>query len=98
MAVRDLIRGVVLEVYQVREGSPVEGRTLAEADLRGKTGAMVLAIQKDSQVQANPPAETSFSVGAVALLLGTPDQLAQAAPLFSNPTAEAPDLPEPDRG
>ena len=97
-AVRDLIRGVVLEVFQVREESPVEGRTLAEVDLRGKTGAMVLAIQKDSQVQANPPAETSLSVGAVALLLGTPDQLARAAPLFSNPRAEAPDLPEPERG
>ncbi|MGH9782924.1 MAG: cation:proton antiporter [Terriglobia bacterium] len=97
-AVRDLLRGVVLEVFQAREGSPVEGRTLAEVDLRGKTGAMVLAIQKDSQVQANPPAETSFSVGVVALLLGTPDQLAKAAPLFSNPEAEVPALPEPDRG
>lgn len=97
-AVRDLLRGVVLEVYQVKEGSPLAGLSLAEADLRGKTGAMVLAIQSDSQVQPNPPPETAFAVGDVALLLGTPDQLNQAAPLFIWPGNEVSSIPETDRG
>ena len=71
-----------MEVYRVQEGSPLAGRSLADADLRGKTGAMVLAIQSDSQVHPNPPPETLFAVGNVALLLGTPDHLNKAAPLF----------------
>jgi CPA2 family monovalent cation:H+ antiporter-2 len=81
-AIHDLIRGVVLEVYQVKEGCVLEGQTLAEADLRGKTGVMVLAIQTDSRVQANPAPGARFAAGDVALLLGTPEQLTRAAPLF----------------
>ena len=93
-AIHDLIRGVVMEVYQVKEGCALEGRTLAEADLRGKTGVMVLAIQTDSQVQANPTPDARFTVGSVALLLGTAEQLAKAAPLFHDSTAGAHALPE----
>ena len=96
-AIHDLIRGVVLEVYQVKEGCALDGQTLAEADLRGKTGVMVLAIQTDSQVQANPSAGAKFNAGDVALLLGTPEQLARAAPLFHNFGAGAPALSEPSR-
>ena len=96
-AIHDLIRGVVLEVYQVKEGCPLAGHTLAEVNLRSKTGVMVLAIQTDSHVQANPPPGVRFTVGDAALLLGTPEQLAQAAPLFSRLDAKAPVLPEPDR-
>ena len=96
-AIHDLIRGVVLEVYQVKEGCMLDGQTLAEADLRGKTGVMVLAIQTDLQVQANPAPGTKFIAGDVALLLGTPEQLARAAPLFHNFLAGTPVLPKPER-
>ncbi len=97
-AIHDLIRGVVMEVYQVKEGCALEGQTLAEADLRGKTGVMVLAIQTDSQVQANPTPGARFTVGNVALLLGTPEQLARAAPLFYDSAAGTHALPELGRG
>lgn len=97
-AIHDLIRGVVMEVYQVKQGCALEGRTLAEADLRGKTGVMVLAIQADSQVQANPAPDARFMVGSVALLLGTPEQLAKAAPLFHDFTSGAHALPEWGQG
>jgi CPA2 family monovalent cation:H+ antiporter-2 len=82
-AIHDLIRGVVLEVYQVKQGSALDGRTLAEANLRSSTGAMVLAIQSDSHVNANPAPGTHFAAGDAVLLLGSPEQLARAAPLFS---------------
>ena len=96
-AIHDLIRGVVLEVYQVKEGCVLDGQTLAGVDLRGKTGAMVLAIQTDSQVQPNPAPDAVFTVGDAALLLGTPEQLARAAPMFHNFAAGTPTLPKPVR-
>jgi CPA2 family monovalent cation:H+ antiporter-2 len=97
-AIHDLIRGVGLEVYQIKEGCALDGLTLAEADLRGKTGVMVLAIQTDSQVRANPAAETRFAVGDEVLLLGTPEQLARVAPLFHSFDAGTPALPQTERG
>jgi CPA2 family monovalent cation:H+ antiporter-2 len=96
-AIHDLIRGVVLEVYQVKPGSALEGQTLAEADLRSKTGAMVLAIQAESRVNANPPPSTRFKAGDGVLLLGTAEQLALAAPLFSSSAADSVPLPERSR-
>jgi len=93
-AIHDLIRGVVLEVYQVKKGSPLEGQSIAEADLRSKTGVMILAIQTDSRVSANPPPDTRFKAGDGVLLLGTAEQLALAAPLFSSAGADSPVLPE----
>ena len=97
-AIHDLIRGVVLEVYQVKEDCVLDGQTLAQADLRGKTGVMVLAIQTDSQVQANPAPGAKFAAGDVALLLGTPEQLARAAPLFHSFDAGRPARPKSERG
>ncbi|OFW02733.1 MAG: hypothetical protein A3G20_06360 [Acidobacteria bacterium RIFCSPLOWO2_12_FULL_59_11] len=82
-AIRNFMRGVELEIYRVEESSPLVGVSLAEADLRNKTGAMVLAIQSDSQVHPNPHPDISFSAGDIALLLGTPGQLAKAAALFA---------------
>ena len=76
--------GVEMEIYRVEPGSPLAGRSLAEASLRGKSGAMVLAIQANEQVQPNPDPSTVFSAGDVVMLLGTPEQLAKAAALFSS--------------
>lgn len=96
-AIHDLIRGVVLEVFQVKQGCFLEGRTLADADLPGRTGVMLLAIQTDSQVQPNPAPGVTFAAGDAALLLGTPEQLARAAPLFYHFEEGKTTLPEAAR-
>jgi K+/H+ antiporter YhaU regulatory subunit KhtT len=71
-----------MEIFRVQEGSPLEGRSLAEADLRGKTGATVLAVQRNSDVHPNPTPATRLSPGDIVLVLGTSEQLAKAGPLF----------------
>jgi CPA2 family monovalent cation:H+ antiporter-2 len=47
----------------VPDGSPVIGRTLAELDLRQRTGATVLAVTRDGAVVTNPPAELELQGG-----------------------------------
>ncbi|HWP84523.1 MAG TPA: cation:proton antiporter [Terriglobia bacterium] len=81
--VRKYLRGLDLEIYRVQPGSPVDGRSLAEANLRSETGATVLAVQTDTAVHPNPSPATRLSAGDVVLLLGTPDQLAKAAGFFA---------------
>ena len=81
--IRKFVRGLELEIYRIQEESSLAGRTLLEANLRGRTGATVLAVQVDSQMHPNPPPETRLSPGDVVLLLGTPEQLAQAGTMFS---------------
>ena len=82
--IRKFVAGVEMEIYRVEQGCPLSGHSLAEANLRGKSGAMVLAIQTGEQVQPNPDPRTVFSAGDVVMLLGTPEQLSKAAALFSS--------------
>lgn len=78
------VRGLELEVFQVQEGSAVAGRTIAETELRSKTGATVLAVQSGAQLNSNPQPGTLLTAGDLVLLFGTPEQLAKASWLFSS--------------
>ena len=79
---KDELKARLMETFRVEEGSALAGRSLADAALRAKTGATVLAAQLKDGVYPNPSPETQLSAGDLVLLLGTPEQLAQAAWLF----------------
>ena len=55
-------------------GTPLVGKTLLEADLRGKFGLNVVGIWQGNQYMAARP-DTVFDDGAVLLLAGTADML-----------------------
>jgi voltage-gated potassium channel len=60
----------------VTADSPVEGRTLRDAHLRDRTGALVLAIRTPSgEFLTNPPADTALEPGHVLIAVGTEAQL-----------------------
>ena len=66
-----------LEEVRVPEGSPLNGRTLREAHLRDRTGAMVLAVRRpDGEFITNPPPDTPLGEGEVLITIGTVEQLA----------------------
>jgi monovalent cation:H+ antiporter-2, CPA2 family len=80
--VRGLLESLDFEAVRVLEGSPVAGKTLREAALRTLTGATVVALRRNGDLVPNPEASERLDVGAVAVLLGRPEQLSAAAPLF----------------
>lgn len=47
----------------VAAGSAAVGRTLRELDLRRRTGATVLAVERGGELQVNPPPELRLDVG-----------------------------------
>ncbi len=64
-----------LEEIRLSEGSPLVGRTLAEADLRQRCGVMILAIRKGETILTNPAPETLLEAGDLLIALGTREQL-----------------------
>src|SRR5690606_6082216 len=64
-------------------GSPIAGQTLAEANLRARTGASVVAIMRDSQLTANPKSGTVFQPGDRVGVIGDQEQIAAVESLLS---------------
>ncbi len=63
-------------------GAPACGRTLAELDLRGRTGATVLAIDRPDGVRAVPAGHEPLRAGDVLALVGTTVAIAEARALL----------------
>ncbi len=70
----DDVNGVELTWIEIPANSPLIGQTLAETDLRGRTGASVVAIMRDQRVMPNPKSLTVFRAGDVLGLIADETQ------------------------
>ena len=68
----------------LQTGSPAIGKTLSSLDVRGRTGATVLAILRDNLGHDPTPTEV-LHVGDVLALIGNADAIASARSLLSPP-------------
>lgn len=67
-----------LQEIVMPEGSQFADMTIAEAGIREKTGAYILAIRnEDGSVDTNPMPDTRLVVGQRLVVLGTQDQVAE---------------------
>jgi voltage-gated potassium channel len=66
-----------LEEYMVWTNADLHGKTVAEAEVRSRTGSNVLAVRRSDggSVLTNPPMDMRFEPGDVLIALGTRDQL-----------------------
>ncbi|HWN67387.1 MAG TPA: TrkA C-terminal domain-containing protein, partial [Haliangium sp.] len=65
--------------------SPAAGQTLSEIDLRGRTGAIVLAIVRGEQGIVNPTGREALAAGDVLALFGTEEAIRAATALLGGP-------------
>ena len=74
-----------LEVHWFRltEGNLLVGQTLAQANVRAKTGASVIAILREGHLIPNPKSMTVFQVGDRVGLIGETDEIEAAQKLLS---------------
>jgi voltage-gated potassium channel len=71
-----------LEEVTVAPGSPIVGNSLREAQIRERTGALVLALREESgRFSTNPSPDTRLDGGQVLIAIGTPRELAALAAL-----------------
>ena len=64
-------------------GSPAIGKTLGELDLRGETGATVIAVIRQGATKVSPGADYELSERDTVILVGTPAKLVRAMDLLS---------------
>ncbi len=62
-----------IEEIKVTPFSPLVGKSLVEAEFRGKTGATVLAIYRDGEEIVSPSAGTIIQSGDVLIMVVHPD-------------------------
>lgn len=62
-----------IEEIKVTPYSPLIGKSLMEAEFRGKTGATVLAIYRDGEEIVSPRADTIIQAGDILIMVVHPD-------------------------
>lgn len=83
-----LLSHAQLRVFAVESASPAVGQLIRELQLRTRTGASVVGIERNGASVVNPGPDEEIRVGDKLLLLGSSDQLAQAADSFRLTPAE----------
>jgi CPA2 family monovalent cation:H+ antiporter-2 len=76
------LAGAEVGTFTVGKGAVIDGESLRSGVLRSRSGAMLLAIRRGDEVISNPDPLWELLEKDVALLVGTPEQLAVAAKLF----------------
>ena len=87
----DMINAMAnIEVIWLRlpAGNPFVGQTLAEANLRARTGASVVAIIRNKQTMANPKSHTIFETEDRIGFIGDKEQIEAAEKLLSEAESE----------
>jgi voltage-gated potassium channel len=71
-----------LEEIRIGPGSPVAGKTLRDARVRDRTGALVLAVRAaEGDLRTNPSPETAIDEGDLLIAIGTESELRALATL-----------------
>jgi len=79
---KKLIAGGILESAQVMKGSEAAGHTLAELDLRRRTGAIVLNVVREEQPLPAPDGPTRLEAGDLVVLYGPHEAVDRALRLL----------------
>jgi CPA2 family monovalent cation:H+ antiporter-2 len=73
----------------ITAGSPAVGRTLKQINLRGLTGATVIAIDREAADVIYPTGDEELRVGDALILTGTAEAVLAAEELIAAPAAAA---------
>ena len=74
----------------VIQGSAADGRTLGELDMRGSTGATVLALLRGDERHVSPRGDTRLQKGDVIAVAGTHDAVDGVRAMVASPTTTPP--------
>lgn len=83
----DAMQNIEVTWLRLAESSPLVGQTLAEANLRSRTGASIIAIIRERRLIPNPKSLTVFQAGDRIGLIGEIEQIQAAERLVAGPGA-----------
>ncbi len=70
-----VLKGLVLEWLTVEENSCLANHTIAELQIRKRTGVSIIVIKRGEQIIPNPDPNERMLVGDLLLLVGTGEQV-----------------------
>jgi CPA2 family monovalent cation:H+ antiporter-2 len=73
-----LLAAGTTDVYQVEPGGAADGRTIAEVNLRRRTGASIIAVVRGDTSHPNPPADLLLQPGDALVLVGSHAEIERA--------------------
>jgi CPA2 family monovalent cation:H+ antiporter-2 len=76
------VRGMEIAWRAMAPTSSLVGKTIAETNLRARTGASIIAVVRGHGVLANPKSHTVFAAGDLVGLIGDAEQVMTAARLI----------------
>jgi CPA2 family monovalent cation:H+ antiporter-2 len=81
-------KGIEIKWFRLSTGSLLIGQTLANANLRAKTGASVVALLREGRLVANPKSSTIFQSSDRIGLIGDREEIEAAERLLSTSQVE----------
>ncbi|MEF8825771.1 MAG: TrkA C-terminal domain-containing protein [Halapricum sp.] len=66
--------GILLEWFEIQPGSPLSGETIESAAIGRKTGATIVAIQRETETVESPGPETEVQEGDTVVVIGTAEE------------------------
>jgi CPA2 family monovalent cation:H+ antiporter-2 len=94
-AVLEVLAAGTTTVYYVTEGSPAAGATIAELDLRRRTGATIIAVVHGETPRTNPPPDHRIVAGESLVLVGSHSEISAAFDLLEGGREETAPSPSP---
>ena len=76
------LNGASTETITLDAMSPAIGRNLGELDLRGLSGATVIAVVRDGETKISPGANYKLAEGDTIVLLGSPRKISRAVEII----------------
>ena len=80
---------IEIKWFRLQPENPLIGQTLANANLRSRTGASVVAILRDRQLMANPKSMTVFQADDRVGLIGDKEEIEAVENLLSKSESES---------
>ncbi len=76
------LQAATTENIKLSPDSPVIGKTLGELDLRGKTGATLIAVVRGNDTKIGPGANYKLQEADILILFGKPESIERAIKLL----------------
>jgi CPA2 family monovalent cation:H+ antiporter-2 len=73
-----LLSEIETETYLIKKGSHLAGHSLRQLQLRAKTGAMVMAVQRKNEIHQNPEPDFVLKENDIILLVGRKADISRA--------------------
>ena len=76
------LHAATTENIKLSQDSPIVGKTLGELDLRGKTGATLMAVVRGDDTKIGPGANYKLAESDILILFGKPENIERAIKLL----------------